>query len=105
MQTVMELVCAIDFGLGATRVEPHVGGFSGAKIFRIQTVRETLCLKAWPSHRIEPARLAYVHQHQETAGATLPFVPRLWRSVRGTTVVQKDGFYFELSDWRPGLAD
>jgi hypothetical protein len=54
----------------------NCGGFSGARLWRVETVAGPLCLRAWPPHDPTPERLAWIHTLLRLArDAGLTFVP------------------------------
>jgi Ser/Thr protein kinase RdoA (MazF antagonist) len=81
------------------------GGFSGARLFRIDTPGGALCLRAWPAN-VDAAQLDFVHALMRRAvDANLEFVPRVLRTVGGESCVRVDGQWWELTTWMPGAAD
>ena len=81
------------------------GGFSGARLWRIDGPAGSLCLRAWPVG-FSPQRLDFIHHcmtHARTAG--LAFVPRLFPTVAAPTAVEHAGRLWELQEWLPGEAD
>jgi homoserine kinase type II len=82
------------------------GGFSGARLWRVECFVGPLCLRAWPSSGPPPERLAWIHGLMEQAGrAGLDFVPSLFRSRDSRTWREQDGRLWELTSWMPGRAD
>jgi Ser/Thr protein kinase RdoA (MazF antagonist) len=81
------------------------GGFSGARLWRLQTPAGPLCLRGAAPR--EPARhLAWRHRlmaQARTAG--LRFVPAVLPTIAGGTVVEAEGRCWELLEWLPGSAD
>ncbi len=91
--------------MGAPLPLGNRGGFSGARLWRLDGPAGPLCLRAWPTG-FSPQRLDFIHHcmtHARTAGLT--FVPRLFPTVAGTTAVEHGGRLWELQEWLPGEAD
>src|SRR5438128_1262330 len=73
------------------------GGFSGARLWRVETPGEAFCLKAWPPQAPSVQRLARIHQLMHSARASgLSFVPALLQSDRGTTWTEHEGRLWDL---------
>jgi Ser/Thr protein kinase RdoA (MazF antagonist) len=82
------------------------GGFSGARLWRIETTAAAFCLRAWPTDGPTRARLQQIHDWMVSAvHAGLNFVPRLLAGDTGKTSIDHAGRLWELSDWLPGKAD
>jgi len=82
------------------------GGFSGARLWHVETPGEAFCLKAWPPQAPSVQRLARIHQLMHSARASgLSFVPALLQSDRGTTWTEHEGRLWDLTTWMPGQAD
>jgi Ser/Thr protein kinase RdoA (MazF antagonist) len=81
------------------------GGFSGARLWRVQAGEASFCLRAWPPDDPAPDRLRRLHALMAAARAdTLAFVPAVLPS-GGTTFIAHDGRLWELTTWLPGCAD
>jgi Ser/Thr protein kinase RdoA (MazF antagonist) len=81
------------------------GGFSGARLWRVEAGGAALCLRAWPPGDPTPERLAWLHELMAAARAAgLAFVPAVLRA-GAATVVAHAGRLWELTDWLPGDAD
>ena len=81
------------------------GGFSGARLWRLDGPAGPLCLRAWPAG-FSPQRLDFIHHcmnHARTAG--LAFVLRLFVTAARTTAIEYAGRLWELQEWLPGEAD
>lgn len=82
----------------------NAGGFSGARLWRLQTPLGELCLRRWPkstSHkRISFIQLIVSRAHQ----AGCEFVPRAILSKSKQSWVRCDGAVYELTYWMPGDA-
>jgi len=90
---------------GAPRPLGNRGGFSGARLWRLDGLAGPLCLRAWPT-AMSPSRLDFIHHYAIHArAADLAFVPRLFPSSGGATQVQYAGRLWELQEWLPGEAD
>ncbi len=79
------------------------GGFSGARLWRLQTRRGELCLRCWPRGQTTD-RLTYVHGVLQAAAARgIATIPAPISSGTGTFVVQSRCLW-ELTKWLPGEA-
>jgi Ser/Thr protein kinase RdoA (MazF antagonist) len=88
----------------ATPLGNH-GGFSGARLWRIEAAGAAFCLRAWPSGDPTPDRLRWLHDLMAAARATgLPFVPAIVPA-GAVTFVAHAGRLWELAAWLPGRAD
>lgn len=83
------------------------GGFSGARLWRVQTEAGTdLCLRAWPTSGPARDRLERIHRCMTTARqAGLDFVPQVHPTSAGPTFVEHAGRFWDLTTWLPGRAD
>src|SRR4051794_29949926 len=78
------------------------GGFSGARLWRVQAAAGPVCLRAWPAAP-EPARLDFVHRLMSRARAAgLGFVPPLFACEGGRTWLPAHGRLWEVAGWLPG---
>lgn len=80
-------------------------GFSGALLWKIDRGLQSFCLRQWPPSYPSLERLQYIHGILRTVAAEVTEVasPILDRS--GQTIVVESGTLWELSDWKPGVAD
>jgi homoserine kinase type II len=82
------------------------GGFSGARLWRVEGVGGPLCLRAWPVPGPSAERLQGLHQLMKRArDAGLLFVPAVVAAVDGATWVEHVGRAWDLTSWMPGQAD
>jgi len=82
------------------------GGFSGARLWRVQTPGGDFCLRAWPEDGPGPERLGWIHHLMAAARrAGLSFVPTMLTSCDGATHVTVMGRRWEVSSWLSGEAD
>jgi Ser/Thr protein kinase RdoA (MazF antagonist) len=82
------------------------GGFSGARLWQLESDLGPLCLRCWPAQEDLPQRLPFIHRAMQSAAAAgLDFVPRLIPAHDGRTAVECDGRLWEITTWRPGAAD
>lgn len=84
----------------------NCGGFSGARLWRVQCPVDSLCLKAWPpGYGVSKVRLAHSLMVQARQSG-LRFVPKVWALHGGRdTVVSCAGHVWDLVQWMPGRAD
>jgi Ser/Thr protein kinase RdoA (MazF antagonist) len=89
----------------AARPLGNHGGFSGARLWRIDAVGASFCLRAWPPGDPTPERLRWIHGLMAAARAAgLAFVPHVV-PVGGATFTEGAGRLWELIAWMPGRAD
>jgi Ser/Thr protein kinase RdoA (MazF antagonist) len=82
------------------------GGFSGAKIWRVEAEGRSYCLRRWPAEHPDHTRLAFIHLVLRKGVAEgLDFVPAPLQTHAGQTVLEIAGHFWELSPWMPGEAD
>jgi Ser/Thr protein kinase RdoA (MazF antagonist) len=84
----------------------NTGGFSGSRIWKIQTQIRSYCLRRWPSGHPDPQRLAFIHQvlvHAHANGCHEVAYPLTCKS--GQRFIQLDNHLWELNDWLAGKAD
>ncbi len=82
------------------------GGFSGARLWRVEGDAGRFCLRAWPPGGPTPERLHTLHAWMHLAReADLSFVPKVMTTTRGTTWVEALGRRWDLTTWMPGRAD
>jgi Ser/Thr protein kinase RdoA (MazF antagonist) len=87
-------------------IEPVGGGFSGARLWRLQTDRGRLCLRCWPVGHPSQERLKFIQAvlwHVDQEGFRRIPVPLGTRHGHG--YVLHAGHLWELAPWLPGLAD
>lgn len=87
-------------------VQLAIGGFSGARIWRIETTGGPCALRATPASAVDELRLAGLHRllaHVNAAGVTQISVPVT--ALDGTTFFETDGEVWQLEPWMPGTAD
>ncbi len=84
----------------------NAGGFSGARLWRVETAAGALCLRAWPPGDPPPERLREVHGWMRAAtDAGLAFVPTILQTDAGATWTEYIGRLWELTHWQHGRAD
>lgn len=91
-----------------SRVVPRLerGGFSGARLWRLNSDGVDFCLRAWPPRDPDRERLRQIHRWMSQARQSgLLFVPPLLTTQSGTTWVEHAGLLWEVTAWMPGLAD
>jgi Ser/Thr protein kinase RdoA (MazF antagonist) len=84
----------------------NAGGFSGARLWRVDSLAGRLCLRAWPSRESSAQRLSQIHRLMVLASeAGLRFVPVVLVTSAGGTWVEAAGRLWDLTTWMPGQAD
>jgi Ser/Thr protein kinase RdoA (MazF antagonist) len=82
------------------------GGFSGARLWRLQESSGSYCVRAWPPGEPAPERLSWIHQLMQRARkAGLDFVPAVVATNEGTTWAQHAGRLWDVTTWMAGQAD
>jgi homoserine kinase type II len=82
------------------------GGFSGARLWRVESAAGSLCLRAWPPGDPTPRRLDFLHRFMTSARtAGLAFVPTVFLTTDRSSWVDQVGRLWELTQWLPGQAD
>jgi Ser/Thr protein kinase RdoA (MazF antagonist) len=82
------------------------GGFSGARLWRLETPAGNFCLRAWPPGDPTPERLQSIHDLMRRARESgLGFVPAVITRVDGATVAHATGHLWDITTWMPGAAD
>jgi homoserine kinase type II len=92
-------------GLGRGRLIAlgNAGGFSGARLWRVECDGMTWCLKAWPSDSSTASRLAQIHRLMHIArDRGLHFVPAVLPSIRCIEWAQR---LWDVQAWMPGVVD
>jgi homoserine kinase type II len=95
------------YSLPSARPRPlgNHGGFSGARLWRVEAAGTPFCLRAWPPGDPTPERLRWLHNLMAAArGAGPTIVPHVV-PVAGSTFVSCAGRLWELTTWLPGRAD
>jgi hypothetical protein len=82
------------------------GGFSGSRLWWLDTPRGAACLRRWPPEHPERERLEFIqavlwHVDQEGFG----LVPVPYETCTHSGYVSCDGHFWELTPWKPGSAD
>ncbi|HEX5270650.1 MAG TPA: phosphotransferase [Gemmataceae bacterium] len=81
------------------------GGFSGARLWRLESAGASFCLRAWPADDPTPERLRKIHDRMTAARAAgLEFVPAVLPA-GGATFFAHAGRLWDLTAWMPGRSD
>jgi homoserine kinase type II len=80
-------------------------GFSGARLWHIESAGRQFALRRWPDGGMSASRLAEVHAFQRRLAEAKCPVPSPLVCRHGTSFVKVDGRLWELSPWMPGVAD
>jgi Ser/Thr protein kinase RdoA (MazF antagonist) len=103
--TAIEVLERFAMPLAVPRPLGNHGGFSGARLWRVEAGGAAFCLRAWPGGDPSPERLRWLHELMATARAAgLAFVPAVL-PVGADSFVAHAGRLWELSAWLPGRAD
>ena len=89
-------------------IEPlsETGGFSGARLWRLQTPRGALCLRRWPPGHPDQRRLEFIQAvlwHVDQEGFHAIPLPLETQHHHGFLLYA--GHLWELTRWLPGIAD
>lgn len=85
---------------------PITGGFSGARIWKLETAGGAYALRATDAAAIDANRLSGLHRlvaHVHSRGLTQVAQPE--HTLEGTTFVEDAGLIWQLEPWMPGVAD
>ncbi len=107
MELVATVLAAYPRVLQSAEIIPlgNRGGFSGARVWCLDTAAGALCLLAGAATE---SRSHLLHRHAPMArahNAGLHFVPVVLAALDGNTVVEASGLCWELMEWMPGRAD
>jgi homoserine kinase type II len=80
-------------------------GFSGARLWHIESAGRQFALRRWPDGAMSASRLAEVHAFQGRLAEVNCPVPSPLICRHGTSFVKVGGRLWELSPWMPGVAD
>ena len=84
----------------------NAGGFSGALLWKLKTVRGMLCLRRWPANHPSPTSLRWIHDVlAQVASQGFELVPVPIQCLHGNTFLLADGHLWELTPWMPGEAN
>src|SRR5690242_7741031 len=82
------------------------GGFSGARLWRLETSRGPLCLRRWPEEHPSREGLEFIQavlRHVTSEGFALVLGPL--DTQQGAGYVEHDRHLWELTRWMPGEAN
>ena len=81
-------------------------GFSGARVYRLETARGSFALRRWPAEHPAPQRLTWIHSVLTHAVANgFDRLPLPIRTVNGRSFVRQGDHLWELAPWLPGEPD
>lgn len=89
-----------------TPMPPSALGFSGARVWRIESDDGDFCLRAMPADTTEDDRLSGLHRllaHTFQAGVSQVSVPV--SAIDGRTFIETTQHVWQLEPWMPGRAD
>lgn len=82
------------------------GGFSGARLWRLETLGDPLCLRCWPAEYPTQERLEFIQAVLwQVAQEGLRIVPVPIETRSRVGYVRQDGHFWQLAPWLPGRAD
>ena len=85
---------------------PHDGGFSGARVYRIQASGRDLALRRWPQQGVAAGRVLAIHRlTRHVIDAGVQQVPLPQPLPQGETLLIQGGDLWQLEPWMPGIAD
>ncbi|MEO6810712.1 MAG: phosphotransferase [Isosphaeraceae bacterium] len=82
----------------------NAGGTSGSRLWRFDSARGPLVVRAWPIDGPSLARLRWIHQILFQV-QDLRFIPVPERDRQGVSIQEHAGRLWDLSPWMPGSAD
>lgn len=81
------------------------GGYSGALFWKIANGNSQLCLRRWPKTHPDRQRLNWIHTIlRSVAEAGINFIPTPIVANSGESIVEHNGYFFELAPWLYGKA-
>ena len=80
------------------------GGFSGARLWRLETSLASYCLKAWATDARSPTELRWIHDLLHRA-SRFAWMPRVVPTSGGATFVALQDRLWEITTWMPGSAN
>ena len=81
------------------------GGFSGARLWRVDTPQGIVCVRRWPSVHPTEQHLCWIHSVLTGVRRKgCDFVPSPFPNDRGDTVVFSGGSLWDVTPWMPGEA-
>jgi homoserine kinase type II len=106
--TIRRVLAGYEARWQPTRLQPvnAAGSFSGARLWRLETLGAPLCLRQWPAEYPTQERLEFIQAvlwHVKQEGFELAPVPLETR--RRVGYVRQEGHFWELAPWLPGQAD
>ena len=81
------------------------GGFSGAALWKVERGSDCYCLRRWPPSHPSLERLQYIHGVLRQVATSITEVGSPIVDLQGQTIIVDSGTLWELSDWKPGVAD
>ncbi len=89
------------------RVQAAVNsGFSGSRLWKLETKQGLLCLRRWPTEYPDLAQLRWIHGNlADIYAAGFPSIPLPVLTSQRQTVVEHQDHLWELTPWLPGEAD
>jgi Ser/Thr protein kinase RdoA (MazF antagonist) len=97
-----------DFSISSVTPLGNRGGFSGARLWKVDSRAGAFALKAWPEGSFQQNLHALRYRHglmHEARKGGLSFVPAVQQTRAGTTWVWHEGRAWDLIEWLPGRAD
>src|SRR5262245_2131588 len=90
----------------ACRFLGNRGGFSGARLWRLQSAAAEFCLKEWPADGPTREQLTWIHRLLGRAFQRgIDFVAQAFPTTDGSSVVEHAGRLWDATTWLPGAAD
>ena len=81
----------------------NAGGFSGARLWRIDFDDHAVCIRRWPGN-MQPSRLSQIHQLLNHVSPNVP-VPVPLKTFDGNTYLTMEDHIWQVEPWMPGKAD
>jgi homoserine kinase type II len=93
-------------GLAARPEAVASGGFSGSRLWKVQSGEGVMCLRRWPAEFADQTQLRWMHG--VLAGvfrAGFRAIPVPLETANGQTFVMQGGYLWQLEPWLPGEAE
>lgn len=88
------------------KVMGNAGGFSGARLWRIETDEGSWCLRRWPQSHPTPSQLSWIHQSlYQAADSGCDFLPLPLLNRNQGSHWEEHQHLWEIAPWLPGAAD
>jgi Ser/Thr protein kinase RdoA (MazF antagonist) len=108
LQAIAQVLRAFGPNLRECRIDrpQETSGFSGALVLRVCREDQAWCLRRWPRTGLTRPRLTALHHLLYDLGASgIGVLPMPCIAGTGQTLVEHNGWLWQLEPWMPGRAD